>query len=81
ADQAVDLLSQLSVTTPEPETNNGSAVADAPVAKKVKPTQRIFAASLGKGYIEDESAAENYLDKLRQEINSALAAGKRVDIR
>lgn len=77
ADQAVDLLSQLSA----PTTEESSGVADAPIAKKVKPTQRIFAASLGKGYIEDEAAADVYLEKLRQQIKTALDAGKRVDIR
>lgn len=77
ADDALEALAKL----PPPAEQGGAGVADAPVAKKLKPIQRIHANSLSKGYIEDEAAADQYLDQLRDQIKSALAAGKRVDIR
>lgn len=77
ADVAIDDLAKLA----PPTETSASQVADAPIAKQVKPIERISASRLNNGYIEDEDAAEAYLEKLRQQIKSALAAGKRVDIR
>ena len=77
ADEALDALAR----TPQPPASGASGVNDKPDAEKLKPIQRIFANSLSKGYIEDEAAADQYIEQLREQIKAALAAGKRVDIR
>jgi hypothetical protein len=77
ADEALDALAR----TPQPSSSGATGVEDRPNTEKLKPIQRIFANSLSNGYIEDEAAADQYVEQLREQIKSALAAGKRVDIR
>jgi len=77
ADEALDALAR----TPQPSGNSAGSVKDKPNAEKLKPIHRIFANNLSKGYIEDEPAADQYVEQLREQIKAALADGKRVDIR
>ena len=77
ADTAIERLATLAPDKGE----DGKSIADAPVSKKLKSIQPIFAASLKQGYIEDAEAAEDYLKRLREQITQALNQGKRVDIR
>lgn len=75
ADEALEVLARQSAA------KAAASQADPGAAKAVKPIQRIVASGLSKGYIEDEASAEIYLEELREQIKSALSAGKRVDIR